>query len=145
MSGFVLRGPCHHPRPSNQGENHQMNAKASLPLIAIILVLMVGHGIKDASAQISGGALPIAKIIYIAHPLSLSAERSAIALNAPTNNSDAASAPTLPNDGTNPNAPDLPENETNPNMLNVTAAAWGILGGILAVLVATFFLTQKKQ
>ncbi len=120
-----------------------MNVKASLPLVAVILVLMVGHGIKDASAQTGGSALPIAKAIHIAHPLSLSTERNSVALNSQTDNFGAAPSPTLPNDGANPNIPGLPDNGANPGTLDATAIVWGILGGILAVLIVIFFFAKK--
>jgi hypothetical protein len=42
-------------------------------------------------------------------------------------------------------APGLPDNGTNPNTLNVTVVIWGVLGGILAVLIAVFFVIRKKQ
>jgi hypothetical protein len=56
-----------------------------------------------------------------------------------------AYSPGLPNEGPNPGVPGLPNNGTNPNSLNITVIIWGILAGILAVLIIVFFLTRKKK
>jgi hypothetical protein len=66
----------------------------------------------------------------------------------------AASSPVFPNEGSNPSVPGLPNNGpnpglpnngTNPNTLNITVMIWGILGGILAILIIVFFLIRKKK
>ena len=54
-------------------------------------------------------------------------------------------SPGLPNEGPGPSVPGFPNNGTNPSTLNVTVIIWGILGGILAVLIIVFFLTRKKK
>jgi hypothetical protein len=41
--------------------------------------------------------------------------------------------------------PGLPNNGTNPNTWNVTVVIWAALGGILAILIAIFFVIRKKQ
>jgi hypothetical protein len=60
--------------------------------------------------------------------------------------SDRVYIPTLPNNGPNPNTPTLPNNGLNPDTLNITALIWGILGGILVVLIIIYlFITRKRQ
>jgi hypothetical protein len=41
--------------------------------------------------------------------------------------------------------PGFPNNGTNPNTWNVTVVIWAALGGILAILIAIFFVIRKKQ
>jgi len=54
-------------------------------------------------------------------------------------------APGFPNEGPNPAVPGLPNNGTNPSGPNITLIIWGVLGGILAVLIVVFFLIRKKK
>jgi hypothetical protein len=56
-----------------------------------------------------------------------------------------SSSPNLPNEGMNPGAvPSLPNNGTNPNTFNITVILWGILGGVLVILVIVFLAIRKK-
>ena len=54
-------------------------------------------------------------------------------------------SPNLPNEGPNPNTPSFPANGTNPGTLNITLVIWGILGGILVMLLVIFFLARHKK
>ena len=63
-------------------------------------------------------------------------------------------APGLPSEGPGPSVPGLPNNGpnpglandgTNPNTSDVTVIIWGILGGVLVVLIVVYFLIRKKK
>jgi hypothetical protein len=56
-----------------------------------------------------------------------------------------AVSPGLPNEGPSPAVPGFPHNGTNPNTPNMTFIIWGILGGILVILIIIFFMTRKKK
>jgi hypothetical protein len=103
-------------------------------IFILIAALMLGYGAKNVSAQTSTSA---ATYHYAAS--------DTITVDVAPSSASAMLSPTLPNDGANPNTPGLPDNGTNPNAPNITAVAWEILGGILALLIVIFFLTRKKK
>ena len=54
-------------------------------------------------------------------------------------------SPNLSNEGTNlGGVPGLPDFGPTPNTLNLTLIVWGILGGILVVLIIIFFIRKKQ-